>query len=262
MKKIVIGILILLLMPGVSAEDRMGHVFVTVRCHHNLFSDDMILTSFTENDATTVHLTPDGKYDAGLAPGEYVLILLDGNAGKREYAYFTITEGQSAYVSFIGHAVTFEYDEKTPAPTPTPVPTVTPTPEPTPYVYHPATALFFADPTEYCAPANVAFWDWSMEFPINWDWYVNGVKFSDISQAVLEGLGEGVYSIDLWVNNEIGGSWMNRTNYITVSNCTPPPVCYEKEVCTPGYFGKIVGCPVWHPPECHFIRICDNVIVG
>jgi hypothetical protein len=77
-----------------------------------------------------VNITPDGKWDDELLTGDYGLILLDGNAGHPEYAYFTIRPGESAYIPLIGHAVSSEPGE-VPTQTPTPEPTVTVLPTPT-----------------------------------------------------------------------------------------------------------------------------------
>ena len=128
-----------------------GHVWVTVRCHHNLFSREMILTSITNDGTEIVNITPDGKWDDELLTGDYGLILIDGNAGHPESTYFTIRPGESAYIPLIGHAVSSEpgvlptqtplpTDTITPEPTATISPTDTPTPEPT-FTVEPTTTL-------------------------------------------------------------------------------------------------------------------------
>lgn len=156
-----------------------GTVQVTVRCQHNLFSQEMILTSHTYDESMSVWLNPNGRWDTELIPGTYTLELLDGNAGHPESAVFTIRSGQVSYVNFIGHAMSQRgsgdtdpctpwpecKDNPTPTPTPTPVPTptvtptVTPTPTETPVpdcywnnwteeIYHPAvTHLVCHSPT-------------------------------------------------------------------------------------------------------------------
>lgn len=133
-----------------------GHVWVNVRCQHNLFSQQMILTSFTNNAAKDVYLSADGKWDDDLVPGDYALILLDGNAGHREYRFFTIRSAESVTFQFVGHAVTFGPGEEnvTPVPTPTPIPTITPTPtaSPTPVPTTVPTPVPTAIPTPVPTP--------------------------------------------------------------------------------------------------------------
>jgi hypothetical protein len=97
--------LLLLLVGSVNAENT-GHVYVTIRCMNNIFSRAMILTSFTNNNADIVWVSPDGKWDSELIPGSYALILLDGNSGQREYRFFDIREGMTTMIDqFIGHAI-------------------------------------------------------------------------------------------------------------------------------------------------------------
>jgi hypothetical protein len=105
MKPPLLGALLLMALVA-GAQAGTGHIYVDVRCQHNLFSQEMILTSFTANEAVSVYLTPDGKFDAELPPGDYVLILLDGNAGHREYRFFTVRSGEITHIDqFIGHAI-------------------------------------------------------------------------------------------------------------------------------------------------------------
>jgi hypothetical protein len=141
MKSLIFGLFLLCLIAGAHAENiytpipaptpaPFGVLDVTVRCHHNIISQEMILTSFTNNEKTSVYLNPDGTYDTLLVPGDYALILLDGNGGQRESRYFTIQSGYSVQISFIGHGVTFD-SGPIPAPTPSLIPTEVPTTEPT-----------------------------------------------------------------------------------------------------------------------------------
>ena len=183
-RKTILGLFLLFLIAGASAINvyvpitqtttKTGHVVGTVRCHHNLFSYEMILQNFTDNTWHSVFVSPDGKFDFEVDPGDYLLILLDGDTGHPEYRNFTAVAGQISQVHFKGHAIST--DSGTPIPTPTP--TVSPTPTPT------------VSPTP-----------------------------------------------------------------------TPTPVCHTKVVCTSGYWElpklSIQCVPIWHPPECHTVTICE-----
>ena len=116
MKLTIIAVLIILCAVSVvSAENTYvpveqttqsyGNLYVTDRCHNNLFSHEMILINLTNNESESIFLNPDGKYDTQIVPGEYSLILLDGNAGHSEYQHFIINAGWTTYVNFIGHAI-------------------------------------------------------------------------------------------------------------------------------------------------------------
>ena len=115
--------------PILQEPVKTGHVYVTTRCQHNIFSYQMFLSD-SDGDVTEVYLDPDGKYDMELSPGMYTLQLVDGNAGHPEWRMFIIRAGRETYVSFIGHAISFT-PYVTPTPTPTPIPTIEPTPVPT-----------------------------------------------------------------------------------------------------------------------------------
>jgi hypothetical protein len=114
-------------------KSETGHLYVTVLCHHNLFSKEMVLVN---NDLApdvniSVFLRPDGTFDERFISGNYTLTLLDGNAGHKEVRNFFIRNGYEQYVIFIGHAVTFEHIKKNVTPEPTPTPTETPIVTPT-----------------------------------------------------------------------------------------------------------------------------------
>lgn len=105
MKPLFLALFLLALIAGAQASET-GHAYVTVRCQHNIFSNEMILTSFTENTAVREWIGPDGKWDRELAPGNYALILLDGNAGHREYRFFSVRSEETTFIDqFLGHAI-------------------------------------------------------------------------------------------------------------------------------------------------------------
>lgn len=123
-------------------SDGTGTMEIVVRCHHNLFSKDIVITS-SDGSKQTVFLNPSGKFEARFQEGLYNLVLLDGNGGQKEYATATVIAGYQTKVQFIGHAVTMQHIEPTatptvkptPQPTPSPQPTPTPTPTPEPVCY-------------------------------------------------------------------------------------------------------------------------------
>lgn len=139
--KILAGVFLLFLVIGVSAANQYvpvpaptpaltGHVDVIIRCQHNLFSKEMLLVSFKNNAAISVYITPDGYWGDDLLVGDYALILLDGDKGQREYAFFTVRAGETVTVPLLGHAVSPHSKKRnvTPTVTPTIVPTTSPTP--------------------------------------------------------------------------------------------------------------------------------------
>jgi hypothetical protein len=83
-----------------------GSISGAVRCHDNLLTKGVTVTD-PNGIVTPVNLRDDGTFDLNdLAPGEYVINIVDGNGGQPESAKFTIRAG---YVSFLesellGHA--------------------------------------------------------------------------------------------------------------------------------------------------------------
>jgi hypothetical protein len=108
-------------MPTATQE---GFLYVHVLCGGNVFSHEMYLTNFADNEAQSVYVRPDGTFDKPLTPGKYVLILLDGDKGQREYKYFDIVAGRITRITFIGHAVSSEGPALSTLPTP--IPTIPP----------------------------------------------------------------------------------------------------------------------------------------
>lgn len=105
MKKLIVILILLLMVSAVSAVPT-GYADVSVRCMHNLFSNEMTLTSFTNNAAVLAYVSPDGKWGEELLVGDYALILLDGQGGQREYRYFTVRPEAITHIDpFIGHAI-------------------------------------------------------------------------------------------------------------------------------------------------------------
>lgn len=85
----------------------------------------------------------------------------------------------------------------------------------------PPVAGFSANTTSGEIPLQVGFIDGSTNFPTNYDWYFgNGTKFSDSANPAVS-LGVGTYTINLYVSNEFGGDWENKTNYITAYGVAP-----------------------------------------
>lgn len=127
--------------------DGLGSLEISVLCHHNLFSKEIIIRKSGENWswAGSVQLNPSGTYEGRYPPGTYDLWLLDGNGAHSEYRFnIPITAGEKTVVTFIGHAVSARGIPDTIPPTPTeiiPTPTATPTPEPTPFVCEPVTLV-------------------------------------------------------------------------------------------------------------------------
>ena len=100
-----------LVMPAMAyynptVDDLTGSLFINVRCRHNLISRGMVLTNnIAPRIKLTLYLRPDGFYDDRFIPGDYTLVLLDGNAGQPETQSFSVVARHSTFVSFIGHAV-------------------------------------------------------------------------------------------------------------------------------------------------------------
>ena len=77
---------------------------------------------------------------------------------------------------------------------------------------------FTANVTTGASPLNVKFTDSSTGTPTNWDWYWfdNETKSSDL-QSPTNTFTTGTYSVRLYTSNAHGGTWLNRTDYIVVS---------------------------------------------
>ncbi|MCK9591418.1 MAG: hypothetical protein M0Q91_05345 [Methanoregula sp.] len=188
---IILSIILLSLIAGVHAQniyvpipattpDPYGTVYVDVRCQHGIYSSMMVLTSLTNNAASTVYLSPDGTWNTQLIPGDYALILLDGNMGRREYQFFTVQAGESAYVNFIGHAITGS--SKIIPINPSPVPTVTPSPTPT--VVPTISPIPVPTSTPICYCQKKGWWEdeWRPEHIVCPWWYTNGYQYREICE--------------------------------------------------------------------------------
>lgn len=84
-----------------------GSLSGAVRCHNNLLTTGVTITD-PNGVTTTVDLRADGTFDLnGLAPGEYVMNIADGNGGQPESAKFTIRAGYTSFLEseLLGHAV-------------------------------------------------------------------------------------------------------------------------------------------------------------
>jgi hypothetical protein len=208
MKSLILGLFLLALIGGAQAEniytpipittpEPFGELNINVRCHHNLISQEMKLTSITNNEEMSVYLNPDGTYDTILVPGDYALILIDGNGGQTEYRYFTIQSGYSVQISFIGHAVTFD-PVTTITPTPTLIPSVIPTTEPTPTPTVIPTVTPTPIPTVTPTPTET----------------ITPLPTPTILPTITPS--------------------PSPTPVITP---TPTPICHEEKICTPGWWG-------------------------
>jgi hypothetical protein len=86
-------------------NDESGSVVITVLCHNNLFSKEMILSNnLAPNETKSIYLDHTGAFNDRLIPGDYTVKLLNGNGGQPETQKFRIDEGYLSYVTFIGHA--------------------------------------------------------------------------------------------------------------------------------------------------------------
>lgn len=88
-----------------DATDGTGSIVITVLCHNNIFSKEMILSNnLAPSDTKSIYLDHTGAFNDRLIPGDYTIKLLDGNGGQPETQKFRIDEGYTSYVTFIGHA--------------------------------------------------------------------------------------------------------------------------------------------------------------
>jgi len=88
-----------------EGKDGSGVLQVTVRCHNNIFSKEMMLTNdLAPTEGKSIYLDHAGTFNDRLIPGDYTIKLLDGNGGQPETQKFRIDEGYTSYVTFIGHA--------------------------------------------------------------------------------------------------------------------------------------------------------------
>jgi len=78
-------------------------------------------------------------------------------------------------------------------------------------------ANFTANVTSGATPHVVGFVDTSSNTPTNWDWYWydNETKSSDLQNPSAT-LTTGSYNVRLWVSNDDGGNWKNKTGSIIV----------------------------------------------
>ena len=112
-----------------------GALYVSITCHHNLISKDVLIYRIEDNNTIffvngalvaketydmvpkmmdypkTMLLNEGGQFDVFFHPGSYALKLNDGNGGQPEYALATLYQGGKTSVIFIGHAVSFDNGE-------------------------------------------------------------------------------------------------------------------------------------------------------
>jgi hypothetical protein len=190
MKPILIILLLALCIIGtVSAENiyipipqttpaPFGVLEVTLRDQHTLIPGSEHLLIIKDGETISDTISPDGYYYAFLVPGEYDLVLPDGNAGHPEYARITIQAGEKIVVPFLGHAVSFDPDilptqTITPEPTATPLPTISPTPVPTTVPTPVPTTIPTTEPTIVPTPSPTqppceVHYVWVCG---NWEWF-------------------------------------------------------------------------------------------
>jgi len=118
-------------------SDGTGSLYISVLCHHSLFSQLAFIRHEGESWAWPIWITlsPDGTWEGRLPAGRYDVWLLDGNGGHSEWRYgIEVFPDYQTVITFIGHAVSGRGDivpATSPTPSPTPTPTVTPTVVPT-----------------------------------------------------------------------------------------------------------------------------------
>jgi PKD repeat protein len=85
-------------------------------------------------------------------------------------------------------------------------------------------ANFTADNVTICEYESVQFTDASTNTPTNWDWYPwgNETKASDLADPLVQYDVAGLFDVRLYVSNGAGNNWSNQTDYINVTDCTPP----------------------------------------
>ena len=175
-----------------------GVLEITLRDHNTLHpGSELIIISNADGELMSDTISPDGFYYAWLNPGEYDLMLPDGNAGHPEYAHVTIESGYKKIVPFLGHAVSFDPGrlpptEPTALPTtvptteptviPTTIPTISPTPSPTPTPLPTLTPL----PTPVCHQEKVCtpgYWECTRKLVCGYD--VDGEYHSDCCRWII-----------------------------------------------------------------------------
>jgi len=89
----------------------------------------------------------------------------------------------------------------------------------------PPVAAFTANSTSICRNATVGFTDLSINTPLSWYWEFGEGNTSILQNPTREYFSLGTYTVNLRATNADGFDWENKTNYITVNDCTPiPPV--------------------------------------
>ncbi|MEO8087266.1 MAG: PKD domain-containing protein [Bacteroidota bacterium] len=85
------------------------------------------------------------------------------------------------------------------------------------------TADFIGNPLSGCAPLTVNFTDASLNTPTSWSWTFTGgaPAASGAQNPSVVYATPGVYSVTLVATNASGSDTRTKTNYITVTNCTP-----------------------------------------
>lgn len=125
------------------------------------------------------------------------------------------------------------------------------------------TAGFEANTTSGNAPQAVTFRDSSINATM-WEWYINADESVDSTKRNVTAMftSSGLYSIRLRVSDGYGHSWENKTNYINISDVTPPGEVYN--VTTAATFKTILW--MWNNPTSadfnHTITYRDGVYDG
>jgi PKD repeat protein len=92
------------------------------------------------------------------------------------------------------------------------------------YVPNPPVSDFTANTTTACAGDTIAFTDTSTGgAATSWIWDVNGdgASESTLQNVNAQYASPGTFSVNHKATNADGSSWMNKTDYITVTSCTP-----------------------------------------
>jgi PKD repeat protein len=86
------------------------------------------------------------------------------------------------------------------------------------YLIAPIASFSVVDDTDGCAPFTVYFIDSSTGSPTAWSWDLNGDDIEDntTQNAEYTYSSAGTYTVTLYVSNDCGGDWENKTSYITV----------------------------------------------
>jgi hypothetical protein len=89
-----------------NPTDGTGSVEISVLCHNNIFSMEMVLTNdIAPGESIVIYLDHAGTYNDRFVPGDYTVKLLDGNGGQPETQKFRVDAGYLTRVTFIGHAI-------------------------------------------------------------------------------------------------------------------------------------------------------------